>query len=284
MKTYGLLGKNISYSLSPCMHNAAFKALGIYASYKIFDTDEKGLESFFFSLKKGDIAGCNVTIPYKERALSFVGSNSSAVKTIGALNTIVREDGALKGHNTDYLGFMMALKGKRSGDLNFDPDGKNVFMFGAGGAAKAIAYVLSNVLGAKRIIIADVDTEKADGLASYIGENAARDITIAVAHDKEQYNDFIANSDLLVNATPCGLKDGDPELFDYRYVEQKHYVFDLIYSVKTPLMKRAEYQAANAIDGLNMLLYQAARAFEYWTGCEAPIDIMREALLEKMQK
>jgi len=277
MKIYGLLGKNIHHSLSPVMHNAAFKALGISAEYKIFDINEEKLGGFFEKLKKGEIFGCNVTMPYKEKALNFVDAASVATKTIGALNTVTREEDELKGYNTDYQGFIKALLGFGEGDLNFKAEGKDAFIFGAGGAAKAIIYGLLT-MGAKKIVIADIDNKKAEALAGYVIGKKKWNSLITVAQDEKQYNEFISKSDLLVNATPCGMKEDDPGLFDYSYIHEGLYVFDLIYTVETPLIKGAKGRSAKCINGLNMLLYQAARSFEYWTNLEAPLEVMRKAL------
>ena len=281
MRIYGLLGRGISYSLSPVMHNAAFRALGMDAEYRVFDKSESELESFFKDLKKGRVAGCNITIPYKEVALRFIDESSATVRAIGALNTVVGTDGVLKGHNTDYQGFMKALMGQGNGDLGFRPEGKNAFIFGAGGAAKAVIHCLLTQ-DIKRIVVADIDRVKSERLAQKIDIGKYRNATLAVANDKSQYNDFISNSDLLINATPCGLKKTDPALFDYNYMDRQHNVFDLIYAKSTPLVKEARARGARAVNGLNMLLYQAARAFEYWTGKDAPFEAMRNALIEKI--
>ena len=142
MQTYGLLGKNIAYSLSPAMHNAAFKELGLAAEYKIFDIDENETEEFFSKVRAGEISGSNVTIPYKEKALDFLEGLSPAAKAIGAVNTIVRGEGVLTGHNTDYKAFMKSLRGLGEGDLAVEPEEKAAFIFGSGGAAKAVSYGL----------------------------------------------------------------------------------------------------------------------------------------------
>jgi len=283
MKIFGLLGKNIAYSSSPSMHNAAFRALGIDAEYRLFDMKREKLNSFFQDIKKGIIEGCNVTIPHKEESLKFVDKKSEIVEATGALNTVARKTNILVADNTDFIGFMKALRGNTEGDLHFDPKGKNVFLFGAGGAAKAIAYTLIT-LKAKRIIIADIDKSRAENLAGSFFEKKSSDVVLSVAEDEVQYEDFISKSDLLINATPCGMKNDDPELFDYRYIEDKHFVFDLIYTKETKLLKRAKSQGAQAIDGLNMLLYQAGASFNIWTGKEAPIKVMKEELLKHRGK
>jgi len=283
MKKYGILGKNISYSLSPVIHNAAFKAIGMDAEYEIFDISDGGLENFFARLKKGEIAGCNVTLPYKEKALKFTEEPTAAVKAIGALNTVSREKGVLKGYNTDYQGFIKALCGFDKGDLDFNVEAKSAFVFGAGGAARAVIYGLAT-LGAKKIVIADIDTRKAEILAAAFSGQHWGCSLITIAQDKAQYNDFISKADLIVNATPCGVKDADEQLFDYKYIDRKHYIFDLVYAKMTAIVKEARARGAKASGGLNMLLYQAARSFEYWTGKDAPLRVMREALLEKIKE
>ncbi|MBL7157104.1 MAG: shikimate dehydrogenase [Candidatus Omnitrophica bacterium] len=283
MKTYGLLGKNISYSLSPFMHNAAFKARNLKAEYRIFNLPENALGSFFEDMRKGTISGCNVTIPHKESALKFIDKCDDLVRNIKAVNTITSKDDKLFGYNTDCQGFIETLIGKNPGDLNFKSDGKDVFVFGAGGAAKAVIYGLINS-GAKRIIIADIDEARAERLAQAVTEKENVSSVIAVVKDKAKYEEFISKADLLVNATPCGMKESDPPLFDYRYIHEKLYIFDLIYTSLTPLTKEATSRGAKAVNGLNMLLYQAGAAFKIWTGVKAPLEVMRGALLENIKK
>lgn len=283
MKTYGLLGKNISYSLSPSMHNAAFKALNLKAEYRIFDKTEPELDDFFSDMKKGKISGCNVTIPYKEKALDYVDKCDNMVNSIGAVNTIVVKNNILEGRNTDYDGFVTALTGNTPGDLDFEPGGKSVFVFGAGGAARTIVFSLLNRAHkpVKKIAITDIDIDKARKLASSIVEKQEGNTIITVVEDEGQYNDFVSKSELLVNATPCGMKESDPPLFDYRYIHEGLFVFDLIYARDTRLVEEARLRGAKAINGLNMLLDQAIAAFSYWTedaGHAAVKDAMRKAL------
>ena len=196
---------------------------------------------------------------------------------MGAINTVAVKAGELSGHNTDYGGFIEALKGRNEGDLNFDPKGKDIFVFGAGGAAKALIYGLMS-LGARRIAIADIDEEKSERLASFIVDSHKGSSLITVVKDRYKYEEFISKSELLVNATPCGTKKTDPQLFDYRYIHEKLYVFDLIYASNTRLVKEARLRGAKATGGINMLLYQAGASFTIWTGLKAPLDIMRNAL------
>ena len=283
MKIYGLLGKKVDYSLSPFMHNAAFKATGMDAEYKIFNNNENDLENFFSKIRSGEIAGCNVTIPYKEKSIQFMDKLSPVTKEITALNTVSFKGGVMQGNNTDYEGFTKALTGSGEGDLGFNPDKKSVFIFGAGGAAKAIVYALIS-MGISKIAIADLDPKRAEALAEYITRKKCVNLLATVVNDSSDYENFISKADLLVNATPCGMKDGDPELFDYRYIHDKLYVFDLIYAVSTPLLREAASRSCKAVNGLNMLLYQAGKSFSIWTDVPAPIEVMKKALLERMAK
>ena len=283
MKIYGLLGRNIDYSLSPAMHNAAFRALGVDAEYKIFDIPEDGVSDFFSDLKQGKISGCNVSIPYKEKTLRFIDECHNLAKDIGAVNTIVIKAAKLHGYNTDYQGFVKTLIGKNEGDLGFNPKGKEIFVFGAGGASRAVIFGLIT-LGAKRIAIVDIDETKAEELASSVIETHVGNSLITVVKDRAKYEEFISKSDLLINATPCGMKEKDLALFDYRYIHEKLYVLDLIYAGDTKLVKEARSRSGKAINGLNMLLYQATEAFTLWTGMSAPFKVMQKALREGIGK
>jgi len=282
-KIYGLLGKKVDYSLSPIIHNAAFKAKGIDAEYRIFNTEENDLGKFFSKVREGKISGCNVTIPYKEKAFNEVNELSSAAKAIGAINTISSKKEMLIGDNTDHYGFRASLIGKGEGDLGFDPKGKSVFIFGAGGASKGVIYALLS-LGVSKIAVTDIDNQKAEALAAYITKDENSKVLVTVVKDRGSYEDFISKTDLLVNATPIGLKDGDEELFDYRYIHEKLYVFDLVYAVNTRLIREAKEKAFKTINGLNMLIYQASESFKIWTGLSVPIDVMKKAIIESGKK
>ena len=138
---------------------------------------------------------------------------------------------------------------------------------------------MSRVLHAKKIIIADIDIKKGEKLASFVAEKNTGNTVITVAHDEGQYSDFISHSDLIVNATPCGMKENDGPLFDYKFIDESQHVFDLVYTTDTPLVKEARRRGAKAVNGVNMLLHQAARSFELWTGKDAPLQVMRKNLL-----
>jgi len=274
-KTYGIIGHPVKHSLSPAMQNAAFKALGIDAQYKPFDLEPENLERFLDNLDDESIRGLNVTIPHKIKAKEYIekrGSLDTNAKRLGAVNTINILAGEMKGYNTDGPGFYRSLVE----DLKFEPEGKNVFVLGAGGASHALIMYLGN--GPKKIYVFDVDAKKAADLKDhYKGYyDAARLEVIGAFVDIKS---ALSKSHLLVNATPIGMEESDPSPIDKDMLHAGLYVYDLVYNRSaTALVKDAASLKLHATTGLGMLLYQGAIAFEIWTECKAPIDIMKKAL------
>ena len=276
-RIYGLVGFPVSHSLSPEMHKAAFSYLGINAEYKLFPLKENELEDFFKNLSKNNIYGLNVTIPYKEKVLDFVrlDSESFYLTQIKAVNTIVRKDGALFGFNTDIPGFSRHLK------ENFDPADKKVAILGSGGAGRAVAYAIANSK-AKKIAVYDIDKKRAQNLVEMI-KNLFSGFDIQSMDNIEQLD--ISNKDLLINATPIGMKKEDPCLVKQELLHKNLFVYDLIYNpAQTKLLAEAQKAGAKTANGLGMLLYQGALSFGHFTGADAPIDIMRQALNEGVRK
>jgi len=271
MKTYGLIGFPVKHSLSAVMHNAAFKHLGIDAEYKLFEIRPDELEGFFSHFKER-LSGINITIPHKEASIKYVDELAGAANWIGAINTVALEKDRLTGYNTDETGFVRSLKE----DLNFNPAQKKAVIFGAGGAARAVSFGLLREK-IERMILMDIDKKRSINLAKLLKSKGC-DVT-AVEYDRRVAGELVYNSDLLVNATPCGMKKGDPELLDPNFLHDRLTVFDLIYNPgQTPLIEEAKKRGVKAANGLGMLLYQGAAAFELWTNIKAPIDVMRKAL------
>lgn len=270
-KLYGLVGFPIKHSLSPCMHNAAFSKLKIKAQYKLFELKPDQLKSFLGVLKKKNICGFNVTYPYKEQILGFLTSKSSGVKEIGAANTVVVDNaGRLKGFNTDYLGFSAHLK-----ELKVKP--KRVAVIGAGGASRAVCFALSR-MKINELCIYDIDKFKSLSLFKKLNSNfpgTKFNVASRIA-DLE-----IENKDLLVNASPVGMRPTDPCLVDSVDLHQGLFVYDLIYNPsETKLISLAKELNLNFSNGLGMLLYQGVFAFKHFTGKVAPVETMKEALLK----
>ena len=272
-KIYGLIGYPVKHSLSPLMHNAAFSSLKIDAEYRLFEVKPQELKDFIGSLVQRNICGLNVTIPHKESVAPLLDSVSPEARLIGAVNTIKVADRKLEGFNTDGEGFLEHIKG----ELHFDPEGKKISMIGAGGAARAVSVILSKSK-AKRLNIFDVDKPKASALVNHLKDNFKNvEFKAVVSIDELDAGE----SDLLVNATPIGMKDSDPCLIEDRSLHKDILVYDLIYNPKeTKLLKAAKSKGAKVSNGLGMLLYQGAIAFQIWTGKAAPIEIMRAALEE----
>jgi shikimate dehydrogenase len=272
-KIFGLLGYPVSHSLSPLMQNAAFKARRIKAVYKLFEVKPKDLKDFFNNLKKKNICGLNVTIPYKETVIPFLKVTTPAVKTIGAVNTVtIDRDGNLTGHNTDYIGFTRHLYT----ELKLRP--QKVAIIGSGGASKAVVFALCKKK-VKEISIYDIDRYKALGLANHFRQ-IFHDCNIKAVGSIPELD--IKNADLLINATGVGMKNDDPCLVDAQMLGPKTFVYDLIYNPgKTKLLSLAENAGCRFSNGLGMLIHQGAEAFNLWMKPKkAPVEVMLRALLE----
>jgi len=274
-KIYGLVGSPIKHSLSPCMHNAAFAKLKINARYKLFELAPGQLKGFLSSLKQKNICGFNVTYPHKEEILGFLNSSSRGVKEINAANTvIVDKKGKLKGFNTDCLGFTAHLK-----ELKLKP--KKAAIIGAGGAARAVCFALAK-MKVRQLCIYDIDKFKALSLFKKLN-SAFPETKFDVASRIEDLE--IQNKDLLVNASPVGMHQSDPCLVDPEDLHEGLFVYDLIYSPpETKLLSLAKERNLSFSNGLGMLLYQAAFAFEYFSGKTPPLKIMKEALWKGAKK
>lgn len=279
LRTYGLIGYPVSHSYSPSMHNAAFRKLKIKAEYKLFGVNPDKFGSFMKRLPE-KVSGCNVTIPYKEMAMGYLDKISSNAILIGAVNAIAVRGGRLIGDNTDSRGFVKAFRintGK-------SPKAKRVFMFGAGGGAKAVAFGMA-LGGAGSIVICDVVAKKAKGLASRINRSTKCKAKAIVPGNKKRVADEVKNADVLINATPCGMKKGDPPLLDRKLLHKGLIVCDLIYNPSaTPLIRDALKNGLTAMNGSGMLLYQGVLALKFWTGRKPPLNVMKKALEAKMRQ
>ncbi|MDP2913372.1 MAG: shikimate dehydrogenase [Candidatus Omnitrophota bacterium] len=277
---YGIIGHPVAHSLSPAMQGAAFKALGIDAEYLLYDVEPDKLEGFLDDAPKKNILGLNVTIPLKIAAKDYLerkGQLDENARRLGAVNTIKFTGETPSGHNTDGPGFYRSLVK----DLNFEPEGKSVFSLGAGGAARAIVMYLAN--GPRAIYVFDSDGEKAGALQKYYKKYY--DGRKLVITDRDGLKEALSKSDLLVNATPVGMREADPSPVAKELLHPGLYVYDLVYNqLSTRLVKDANSMKLHAITGLGMLLYQGAIAFEIWTGKSAPISVMKKALREEIGK
>lgn len=272
--TYGLIGHPVRHSLSPAMQNAAFRESGIDAEYKLFDIPPEELDEFLSGISGKSISGINVTIPHKVRVKEYLEKHGlldeNAIR-LGAVNTVKVTPEGLKGFNTDGPGFYRSLVE----DLKFEPENKNIFVLGAGGAAMAAIMYLGN--GPAKIFIYDIDAAKVKQVwKQYSRFYDPEKLSIV---ERSGFKEALAASDLLVNATPVGMKESDQSPVDKELLHQGLYVYDLVYNLpETKLVKEATRMKRHAVTGLGMLLRQGAVAFEIWTGKKAPVDVMKRAL------
>lgn len=266
-KIYGLIGYPIKHSLSPAMHNAAFKKLKINALYMLFEKTREEFPAAIRQLKAMGVSGFNVTVPYKEEIIPYLDGLDPLARRIGAVNTVLNQKGRFIGYNTDALGFIASLKE----DLDFVSKGKNIFIIGAGGAARAIGFALAKEK-AKSVVFYDILLDKAQGLAKDIQGIFPDCLVSGQARPTPAI-------DLLVNASNCGMKPGDPLPIDPKILPDGVRIYDIIYNPSpTRLVKEAARRKIKAVNGLGMLLGQGVAAFEIWTKQKAPLAIMRGAL------
>jgi shikimate dehydrogenase len=260
-----LFGSPVAHSLSPAMHNAAFKALGMPHRYSALDVEPDRLVNVVTTLRHGDALGANVTIPHKEAAVRLMDELSEEVRAIGALNTIVRRGPRLAGANTDVAGFESALRVDGRDLLA----GAVVLMLGAGGAARACTYAL--LRRGSEVLVANRSSDRAETLVRTVALAGRRPRAVPWPMARTPLG-----VDGVVNTTPLGLHGEDP----LKGIPLPHVVVDIVPTAEeTPLVKRARAaENVAVVDGLSMLLHQAAGSFELWTGVTAPLEVMRSAL------
>ena len=273
-KIVGLVGYPVSHSISPQMHNAAFKELELDYTYQLFEIKPEKLKEFVESMRTQNIAGVNVTIPHKEAVIPLLSEISKEAKLIGAVNTILNQNGRLIGFNTDGAGFIESLKS----DGGVDPKGKKVVLLGAGGGAKAVAVTLCQA-GIKSLAVTDILPERSSLLVKQLESNFKLEI-LAHPVDCPGLKAAIEKGDILINATPVGMhpKTDENPLKVKAKIPSSALVCDLIYNPpETRFLKEAKAQGCRTLNGLGMLVRQGALAFKIWTGQEPPIEVMRQA-------
>ncbi|OGX27563.1 MAG: shikimate dehydrogenase [Omnitrophica WOR_2 bacterium RIFCSPLOWO2_12_FULL_51_24] len=274
-RIFGIIGFPVKHTLSPHFQNAAFASLGMDALYVPFEVASRDLKAAVRGLKALGISGVNVTIPHKQAVLPLVDELSAEAKGIGAANTIVfSRNGKAKAYNTDGEGFIRSLKG----ELKINPKGRSVLLFGCGGAAKAIAFVLARE-GVRSISFVDQAEKRAKELAAKIKKDFPRCGTKHIPFLRSRIDEEALDSDLLVNASPVGMHKGDPCIINPKALHKDLAVYDIVYNPQaTPLLKEAKKRGIRASNGLGMLLYQGVLSFELFTGRKAPVSVMRAAL------
>jgi len=271
---FAVLGHPISHSLSPAMHNAAFRALGWNAVYLAFDVLPEHLIPVLRAMQRMGFRGVNLTIPLKEVAFRGVDRTDESARLTGSVNTIRFDGETLEGHSTDGYGFLRAFREAFGVPIR----GLSVCIAGAGGAGRALALTCAGE-GISKLTLWDVDTGRAVRVGAEVRARAPQ-LPVFIAESPQQAATFAREADLIIQATPLGLKAEDPLPMPAESFRAGQWVFDLIYCpAETITMRAARAAGARAVNGLDMLLYQGVRAFEIWTGVEPPVEAMRAALL-----
>ena len=272
----GIIGWPVEHSLSPAMNNAAFSALGLDYCYVPLPVAPGRLKGAVEGLQALGFVGANVTVPHKEAVMAHLDEVTSEARAIGAVNTIVIQDGRFIGYNTDWRGFLAALR-----DGGFAPEGKRAVVLGAGGAARAVVYALGTAKA--EIVILNRTLSRAEALVRGLSPLFPLISLVPLPLNEEILLEQAAVAHLLVNATPLGMW---PEVEGSPWPEGLAFpshltVFDLVYNPRrTKLLDQAEAAGAKAISGLGMLVHQGAEAFRLWTGVDPPLAAMYKACEE----
>ena len=274
----GLMAYPIRHSSSPAMHNEAFAYLGLDYAYLAFEVDNDTLEDAIKGLRALRMVGSNVSMPNKTVVHKYLDKLSPAAELCGAVNTIVNDNGVLTGHITDGIGYMRALK-----DNNIDVIGKKMTIVGSGGAATAIEVqaALDGVAEMSIFNIRDKFWDNAEATIRKINERTNCKVALYDLADLDKLKEEIASSYLFANATGMGMKplEGQTYIPDKSFFRPDLIVTDVVYSPReTAMLKMAKEVGCKTMNGMGMMLFQGAAAFEMWTGKEMPIDHMKQVL------
>ena len=269
----GVIGNPVGHSLSPAIHNAGFRKLGLNFVYLAWQVETigdavKGLRAL------GSFRGASVTIPHKVAAIPFLDHVEMTAQRIGAINTIVAEKGELTGYNTDATGALSALK-----EGGVELKGRRIVVLGSGGAARAIAFALAIESGVDKLTLLGIDDSERTGLAQEIRTQAA--LTVEDFHlDEATLRRVLPDAQVLIHCTPVGMSPkADSTCVPASLLHADLSVMDIVYNpLETRLLKDAKRAGCRTIPGLEMFLNQAVAQFELWTNQPAPVDVMRAVL------
>jgi|ERR1039457_665321 shikimate dehydrogenase len=272
-----VIGNPVAHSLSPALHNAAFNALNLDFVYTAFRVEDvKGALAGIRALE--NFRGMSVTIPHKIEIMKYLDEIADVDRSIGSINTIIHERGKLVGIGTDGPGALKALV-----DAGVELDGKNILMLGSGGAARAIAFTLARKTAASKLIILDIDEKMLAGLASDLKSGTTTTIESGILNDAGLAS-AMAKADVVIHCTPVGMypKEGislvPPDLF-----RSGQALFDIVYTpLETKLLADARSAGLKVVSGVEMFINQAVLQFEAFTGKDAPVEVMRQVVMEKL--
>ncbi|HEY8347601.1 MAG TPA: shikimate dehydrogenase [Symbiobacteriaceae bacterium] len=271
----GVIGWPVGHSLSPVMHNAAFRAEGMDCHYVAFAVPPADLAAALAGIRALGIHGVNVTIPHKEAVIPLLDEVAPSARQMGAVNTIANREGRLVGYNTDGWGFISSLE-----EAGVKPAGMRAVVLGAGGAARAVAVHLA-LSGVSRLTISNRTAERAERLAALVRDLVPGTEAEAVASGSEEEAAVLAEADLVVNCTPLGMHPDGVDLTPLPRIDllpPGAVVYDTVYRPReTRLLREARQRGLRTISGVGMLVHQGACAWEYWFGRRGPVSVMAEA-------
>ena len=268
----------IRHSISPLIHNRAFEATATNGVYVAWEIEVGDLAETVANIRRYQMFGINLSMPYKEQVIPYLDELSDEARLIGAVNTVVNQDGTLIGYNTDGKGFFKSLP-------SFKISGKRMVLLGAGGAAKAIlAQAILDGVSQVSVFVRSASMGKTRPYLEKLQHETGFKVGLFVLEDAQELQENITQADLLVNATSVGMDGASQPIPTSIVLPEELLVADVIYQpFETPFLKWARSQGNHAVNGLGMLLYQAAEAFQLWTGKEMPTDQIWELLKQKYQ-
>jgi shikimate dehydrogenase len=281
VKQAGIIGYPLGHALSPVIHTAAYEAMGLEVTYEAWSTPPEDVGAAVERLRSDDYLGMNVTVPHKQLVMQFLDEVDETARKIGAVNTVVKQNGKLVGHNTDRGGYMRALT-----EAGCAVKGKSVLILGYGGAERAVAYALAEA-GATSMAIAGRRAEGIHEAVEHLRATAPFPISLEEVGAAERDLKYACDAaDIIVNCTSMGMLHSPAEhespvpgpMFN-----RGHWVSDIVYNpLETEFLRLAREAGAKPVAGLDMLIYQAAEAILLWTGREPPVDIMRTAAMRAL--
>ncbi len=273
-----VVGNPVAHSLSPAIHNAAYEELNldfVYVAYRVEDVKSalagmRALENF---------RGMSVTIPHKVEVMKYVDEIDDVDRAIGSINTVVNENGKLRGFGTDGPGALKALV-----EAGVDLDGKNVLMLGAGGAARMIAFTLANRAKTDSLSILDIDERIFEGLAADLRERSNANVVSGMLNESSLCK-AMEKADVVIHSTPVGMHPNlDASLVPPELFRPGQVVFDIVYTpLETKLLGDAKAKGLKVVSGVEMFVNQAVLQFEQFTGVDAPVEVMRRKVLERLK-
>ena len=274
MKKISVIGNPVSHSLSPIMHNAAFKYLGMGYEYTSVELAPHQLKDFT-ELARNEYIGFNVTVPYKTEIIKYLDTVSAEAEFAESVNTVLVKNKKLHGYSTDGYGFEHAIVEC----FNADVKSEKFFFIGCGGAAKAVIAHLS-FLGVKKIIIANRTDSKAEEFAVRLRKEYPGTNILSCGLNSKEIVEYLESFPIVVQSTSLGLQKDDALPFSPEFLKSGMRVFDMIYR-DTAFLAEAKKRKCIAVNGLLMLLYQGAKSFEIWTENKAPVDVMKKAIIAR---